>query len=320
MAQTNKRSSGGKKRSTAKRPSAARRRKRRVNVPAFAGLTGVLTVLLVFGVVLLAQRSGAESGGTESLSANLPAETTTTVKQEGTTMAQTTTTAASEAEAAVTTGSAASGESGQTTTSAAATTSTATETTTTGTVTEATTTQTALPQEAQPTYIQGILIVNKTYSLPSTYAPGDLDPKVKAQFDVMQKAAAAEGLNLYISSGYRSYDYQKRIYNNNVAAYGAEKTDTFSARPGHSEHQTGLAFDLNTINDAFALTPESDWVKAHAHEYGFIVRYPEGKSHITGYKYEPWHLRYLGVDTATAVYNSGLTLEEYLGIDSVYAD
>lgn len=233
-------------------------------------------------------------------------------------MAQTTTTAASEAENVVMTDSTASDESKQTTSTV--TTTTATATTTTCTDTESTTTQTVPPQEVQPTYIQGILIVNKTYSLPPTYAPGDLDPAVKEQFAVMQKDAAALGLNLYISSGYRSYDYQKRIYNNNVAAYGVEKTDTFSARPGHSEHQTGLAFDLNTINDAFALTPESDWVKEHAHEYGFIVRYPEGKSHITGYKYEPWHLRYLGVDTATAVYNSGLTLEEYLGIDSVYAD
>ena len=155
-------------------------------------------------------------------------------------MAQTTTTAASGAEAAVTTGSTASGESGQTTTSAAATTSTATETTTTGTVTEATTTQTALPQEAQPTYIQGILIVNKTYSLPSTYAPGDLDPTVKAQFDVMQKAAAAEGLNLYISSGYRSYDYQQSLYQRYASRDGQRLADTYSARPGFSEHQTGI--------------------------------------------------------------------------------
>lgn len=315
MAQTNRRSSsGGKKRSTAVRARTSRKRKRRVNVPAFAGLTGVLVAVLVFGGVLLTQRSSAEEE-TSSMSANLPAETTTAERKETDMTEQTTTTVTAQTDtpAADATEQTAAGTEHSTTT--------VTQTTTTCTETTAqTTTVTDSAGEVQPTYIQGILIVNKTYALPSTYGPGDLDPTVKEQFAVMQKDAAAEGLNLYISSGYRSYDYQKRIYNNNVAAYGAEKTDTFSARPGHSEHQTGLAFDLNTINDAFALTPESDWVKEHAHEYGFIVRYPEGKSHITGYKYEPWHLRYLGVDTATAVYNSGLTLEEYLGIDSAYKD
>ncbi len=179
------------------------------------------------------------------------------------------------------------------------------------------------PQEpAQPsadlTYIGGILIANKTYALPSDYNPG-LDPTCRAQFDKLSAAAAAEGLNIYLSSGFRSYSYQSRIYNNYVSIYGQEKADTFSARPGHSEHQTGLAIDVNTITDSFANTAEAAWLAAHAHEYGFIIRYPKGKEHITGYKYEPWHIRYLGVDTATAVYNSGLTLEEYLGITSCYS-
>ena len=96
--------------------------------------------------------------------------------------------------------------------------------------------------------------------------------------------------------------------------YGQELTDTFSARPGHSEHQTGLAFDVGAIDDDFANWPSGIWLKENAHKYGFIIRYPKGKQHITGYKYEPWHIRYLGVDLATKVYNSGLTLEEYLGI------
>ena len=121
-----------------------------------------------------------------------------------------------------------------------------------------------------------------------------------------------------MSSAFRSYDYQNTLYNNYVSWYGKEQADTFSARAGYSEHQTGLAIDVNTIDDSFAYTPEAVWLAHPAHEYGFIIRYPKGKESITGYQYEPWHIRYLGIETATAVYNSGLTLEEYLGIDSYY--
>lgn len=167
------------------------------------------------------------------------------------------------------------------------------------------------------TYIDGILIANKTYGLPSDYAPG-LDPEAESQFNTLSAAAAQEGLNLFIYSGYRSYDYQSRIYNNYVSMYGQETADTFSARPGHSEHQTGLAMDINCADDSFEGTPEAIWLAENCYKYGFIIRYPKGKQDITGYKYEPWHIRYLGVETATAVYNSGLTLEEYLGIDSKY--
>ncbi len=174
------------------------------------------------------------------------------------------------------------------------------------------------PPAVQPTYIGGILVVNKTYPLPADYDPG-LDPTCKAQFDLLSQAAAAEGLNIWLASGYRSYDYQARIYNNYLNWYGQEKTDTLSARPGHSEHQTGLAIDVNSITDAFGSTPEAAWLAEHAHEFGFIIRYPKGKEHITGYKYEPWHIRYLGLETAAAVHASGLTLEEYLGITSCYA-
>lgn len=169
------------------------------------------------------------------------------------------------------------------------------------------------------TYIDGILIANKSYSLPSDYYPEFL-PETQAAFDEMSADAAAEGLNLYISSGFRSYEYQSKIYNNYVARDGQAAADTYSARPGHSEHQTGLAFDLNTIDVSFENTPEYEWVAVNAHKYGFIVRYPKGKEDITGYIYEPWHLRYLGVEKATAVYESGLCLEEFLGIDSVYKD
>lgn len=169
------------------------------------------------------------------------------------------------------------------------------------------------------TYIQGILIANKTYGLPEDYDPG-LDSETEAQFNVLAEAAANEGLEIWLASGYRSYDTQNRIYNNYVDSYGKASADTFSARAGYSEHQTGLAIDVNTIDDSFAGTPEAIWLENHAHEYGFIIRYPKGKESITGYKYEPWHIRYLGIDKATEVYNSGLTLEEFLGIDSAYQD
>ena len=168
------------------------------------------------------------------------------------------------------------------------------------------------------TYVNGIIIANKTYPLPADYAPG-VNTEAEQAFQTMKQAAANEGLNIYISSSFRSYQYQEKLYNNYIARDGKEKADTYSARPGHSEHQTGFAFDLNTIDDSFANTPEAKWVAEHAHEYGFIVRYPADKTEITGFKYEPWHIRYLGVETATKVYQSGLCLEEYLDITSVYA-
>ncbi len=169
----------------------------------------------------------------------------------------------------------------------------------------------------EPTYIDGIIIANKTYALPKDYEPG-VDPDAQAAFDKMRSAAAGEGLDLYISSAFRSYDYQAGLYNRYVERSGKAEADRYSARPGHSEHQTGLAFDLNTIDSSFADTDEYVWLKAHCAEYGFIIRYPENGEEITGYMYEPWHIRYLGRETAQKVYDSGLTLEEYLGIDSVY--
>ena len=169
------------------------------------------------------------------------------------------------------------------------------------------------------TYVDGILIANKTYALPSDYNPG-VDSEAKEAFDRMQADAADEGLNIYISSGFRSYAYQEMLYERYVEKSGKAEADRYSARPGHSEHQTGLAFDLNTIDISFADTQEYVWVKEHCAEYGFIIRYPENKESITGYMYEPWHLRYLGKETAQKVADSGLTLEEYLGIDSVYKE
>lgn len=123
------------------------------------------------------------------------------------------------------------------------------------------------------------------------------------------------GLNISNSySGYRSYGFQAQIYQGYVAAQGQAQADTFSARPGHSEHQAGLAFDLRYGNGTLVTGgEEAGWIATNAHNYGFIVRYQSGKEHITGYSPEPWHLRYIG-EQATAIYQSGLTLEEYLGV------
>lgn len=168
-------------------------------------------------------------------------------------------------------------------------------------------------------YIDGLLIVNKTYSLPSSYG-GNLTDDVMDAFYLMNADATALGLKLWIQSGYRSYYTQNTLYNNYVDRDGQEAADTYSARPGHSEHQTGLAFDLNTIDDSFTYTDEGKWVNNNCYRYGFIIRYPYGKDNITGYMHESWHLRYVGVELASKLYNNGdwITLEEYYGISSSY--
>ena len=166
--------------------------------------------------------------------------------------------------------------------------------------------------------MDGILIANKSYALPDSYNPG-LTKETSAAFDKMKAAAAKDGLTLKIKSGFRSYTLQTELYNAYVQRDGKDAADTYSARPGHSEHQTGLAIDVNKADDSFAGTPEAKWLAENCWKYGFIIRYPEGKESITGYKYEAWHIRYLGEATAKAVFESGKTLEEYLGITSVYA-
>lgn len=167
------------------------------------------------------------------------------------------------------------------------------------------------------TFVDGILIVNKTYSLPSDYAPG-ISASAMAAFDKMSAAAEQEGINLFVNSGYRSYQEQEELYNMYASERGIEEADKVSSRPGHSEHQTGLTFDVNSTDFSFENTAEAKWLAEHCWEYGFIIRYPKDKEDITGYTYEPWHIRYLGVDTAKKVTESGLCLEEYLGITSNY--
>lgn len=169
------------------------------------------------------------------------------------------------------------------------------------------------------TYVDGVMIANKTYALPADYAP-QVQPEAQSAVDAMIAAAADDGVTLYVISGYRSYEYQAGLYERYVARSGAEAADTFSARPGHSEHQTGYAFDLNSLDTSFADTKEGKWLAAHCAEYGFIIRYPADKVDITGYIYEPWHVRWLGEELAKKVTDSGLCLEEYFGITSVYAE
>ena len=185
------------------------------------------------------------------------------------------------------------------------------------------------------TYIDGVLIANKTYALPQDFIPTNPDQPVNADrsstcldktlmsaWKIMLKDATAKGLNIYISSGYRSYNYQVNVYNRYVKSDGAAVADTYSSRPGNSEHQTGLCFDLNTIEDSFQYTNEGKWINDNCYKYGFCIRFPKGKDSATGYQYESWHLRYVGVDLATKLYNNGdwLSLEEYFGITSEYPD
>jgi D-alanyl-D-alanine carboxypeptidase len=173
------------------------------------------------------------------------------------------------------------------------------------------------------------VVVNKQRPLsPQSYAPNDLvavgggqqlRSEAAQAFSNMITEAKKAGLSVSPLSGYRSYTTQVRVYNNEVATNGQAVADTQSARPGTSEHQTGLGLDVGGggcgIEDCFANTAEGKWVAANGHKYGFIIRYPEGKQSITGYRYEPWHIRYVGVELATEMQKQGvLTLEEFFGL------
>ena len=170
------------------------------------------------------------------------------------------------------------------------------------------------------------IIVNKNNRLTSDYIPNDLEPinlnyackdkylrhDAKLAFEKMAKQAKKDGFDIIAVSTYRPYDYQKRLYNNYVKDKGLYYADLASARPGHSEHQTGLAVDVADLSldyDNFESTKECNWMKDNSYKYGFILRYPRARCHTTGVKYEPWHYRYVGVDLATYLYENNLTLE-----------
>lgn len=183
-----------------------------------------------------------------------------------------------------------------------------------------------------PTYVNQILIVNKSYKLPAAYAPSDLITGIQGQLysksidvdlQAMFKAATGAGLNIIINSAYRSYNTQANLYANYSARDGQAAADRYSARAGHSEHQTGLALDLGgaklssdcNFSDCFATSAESAWLSKNSSKYGFILRYPLNKESITGFMYEPWHFRYVGKAIAEDMKAKGaLTLEEYLGV------
>lgn len=176
-----------------------------------------------------------------------------------------------------------------------------------------------LTQKNGITYVDGLLLVNKTYPLPKSYAPGGLTPETQAAFNEMKSGAAKDGYSLWVCSGYRSYDYQNTLYWGYVNREGSQaEADRFSARPGHSEHQSGLAADINYASRYFNGSPEAEWLKANAWKYGFIIRYPEDKEEITGYRYESWHVRYVGKELSKILTESGLTVEEYYGVTSQY--
>lgn len=191
----------------------------------------------------------------------------------------------------------------------------------------------AVTASAHPSSIE--VLVNKSNLLPDNYEPADLVyPNVpfifkeKIEKRMMRKEAAqaleklfqaakADGMELAGVSAYRSHTRQVAVFNSYVKKDGLEKAKTYSAIPGTSEHETGLAIDVGTLDgkcaaqDCFGQTPESSWLAKHAGDYGFIIRYPQGKQNITGYKYEAWHIRYVGVKISKEIAARGITLEEY---------
>jgi len=181
------------------------------------------------------------------------------------------------------------------------------------------------------------VIVNKERNLPASYEPADLirpdvafsssgdrekhylRQEAAEALEALFAAAAEDGIELVAVSGYRSFETQARIFEYNVRSNGGDEelANRWSARPGQSEHQTGLAMDVSAesvscaLETDFAEAPEGQWLAANTHRFGFVIRYPQGKENITGYGYEPWHIRYVGETVAQQVTEAGLTLEEY---------
>ena len=171
------------------------------------------------------------------------------------------------------------------------------------------------------------VLVNKYNALPQDYVPeleqlgadyggGSLRPEAAWAFREMADAAREDGISLRSVSAYRSYQRQEHTYNRYLARYRRNTVDTFSARPGYSEHQTGLALDINTASTGarFENTPAFAWLTEHCARYGFILRYGQGKEAITGYRFEPWHYRYVGTGIAQVCMEQGLSYEEYLAL------
>lgn len=172
-----------------------------------------------------------------------------------------------------------------------------------------------------------LMLVNKYNHLNSDYSPEVIDvpstyayaenkttKEVLDAFKKMWAAAKSEGLSLIITSSYRTYQTQESLWNRYALAHDEQWADDYAARAGYSEHQTGLALDIVTYNstmDNFEESEECKWLEANAYKYGFILRYPKGQEDLTGYAYEGWHYRYVGVDTAKKVHKEGITYDEY---------
>lgn len=173
-----------------------------------------------------------------------------------------------------------------------------------------------------------LILVNKFHYLNEDYEIDDLTDmslmyafsgkKIKSEvydaFKSMSNAAKAESLTIVANSAYRTYTYQKNTYNNIKNTKGKTYADNYAARPGFSEHQTGLAIDVSTLNSTmedFEQSNEFKWLEEHASEYGFILRYPKGKEYLTGYNYESWHYRYVGEKVAKQIKKEGITFDEY---------
>lgn len=183
---------------------------------------------------------------------------------------------------------------------------------------------------------KGLLILaNKQHALDKNYRPEDLKEihyfapdrdrasrymceEAADAFHELVESAELEEIELVMTTAYRGYDFQKTLFDNYVAREGLEAANRYSAKPGESEHQTGLAVDVSSgsvryqLTEEFGKTKEGIWLAKNAHLFGFIIRYPQGQEKITGYLYEPWHLRYVGQPAATEIYEQGLTLEEFL--------
>ena len=173
-----------------------------------------------------------------------------------------------------------------------------------------------------------MVLVNKLNRLQSNYVPHDLEQislnyatnnkflrkEAKENFEKLSSDAKKIGYSIIAVTAYRDYDYQENLFNNYVKEKGENYALKCSAKAGHSEHQTGLSVDVmgsNNDYDQFEKSKEFDWMKNNSYKYGFILRYPKGKEYITGFKYEPWHYRYVGKDIASIIYTEGITLEEY---------
>ncbi|MDH9161510.1 MULTISPECIES: M15 family metallopeptidase [Staphylococcus] len=166
------------------------------------------------------------------------------------------------------------------------------------------------------TRINGHVIVNKQYGLPQTYKPGE-NKAARYKLNQLLHKAEKEHISLKYISGYRSYDDQKQVVETYTQKDGKQTAQSYTAPPGHSEHQTGLAFDVGTdlpmkdFHKDFEKSEESKWLTQHAADYGFIIRYPKGQSQQTGYAYEPWHLRYVGHQLANIITEEDTNLESY---------